>query len=452
MAKILLVQVKDIRHSLKPSDLPPMPLGLIYIASMLDHHGHSVKIHDRNLYPSDEGFKRLLKNNYDFVGFGPYTGVPLLDALDASKIVKENSKSLVVWGGFHATSVPEQTLKNEYIDHIITGEGEETFIKMIKLYEEGKSFSHLNGVDLNPMASPPDINKLPPINYDFVEVDKYPNFFISTSRGCPYRCTFCYNSYGEKCMQPYKELDYDNAVNLIKGLAKKYKKRTFTIVDDNFPSNRERLKKMAEEMQKLNVKFDICCRANYADIETLKTLKKAGCWQIQIGVESGSQKVLNFFKKGTSIKQNAEAIKNCKKVGIMSHCSFMIGAPGEDIEDIRATLDFIKKTKPDLGGVGFIHPFPKTKLWDYCIENGILEEPKSIEEWGNSYPPGFNEMRMHVSDVPKDILQEYYKKLNREINKGKDFKKLILYLKNGRIPELKKVLAIIRSKFKKKKI
>lgn len=448
MSKILLIQ-PSLEPNRKNNSLnATMPLGLIYIGSMLKHHGHDVKIFDRNLNISDDVLKNFLKKNFDFIGISTYTGNMLYDAIKVSKMAKEYSDSIVVWGSYHPTSVPEQTLQNDYVDYVIRGEGEETFLNMINLYEKKKDFSKLNGVNLNPAAPPIYIDKLPFPDYDLIEIKKYPNFYISTSRGCPYRCTFCYNSYGSDCMQPYKEFSFKKSVELIGNLSSKYKKRTFTIVDDNFPSNRERLKKISNEMRKMDVKFDICCRANYADLETLYYLKRAGCWQMQIGVESGSQRILNFLKKGTTVKMNADAIANCHKTGIMAHSAFMIGIPTETIDDLNRTIKFINKTKPDLGGAGIFRPFPKTKLWDYCMEKGLIKEPQTTEEWAEKYPNGFNDITMRVSDIPDEILLRYHKTLNKIINKGRYFKKLMLYLKNGRLPDYRRVISNVKYNLK----
>ncbi|MDP2926491.1 MAG: radical SAM protein [Nanoarchaeota archaeon] len=444
MSKILLIQPSFEPGLTVPNLNSTMPLGLIYIGTVLKHNGHQIKIFDRNLNPSDQELLNLIRKNYDFIGISSYTSRMLYDAIKVSKMAKENSNSIVVWGSYHATSVPENTLKNEYVDYIVRGEGEETFLNMVNLHEKGKSFSNLNGVNLNPAAPAIDMDKLPFPDYDLVEVKKYPNFYISTSRGCPYRCSFCYNSYGPNCMQPYKEFSFNKSVELIRNLSSKYKKRTFTIVDDNFPSNRERLKLMSREMRNMDIKFDICCRANYCDMETLSYLKKAGCWQIQIGVESGSQRVLNFLKKGTTVKMNADAINNCHKIGIMTHASFMIGIPTETIEELNETLRFVKNNKPDLGGAGIFQPFPRTKLWDYCMERGIIKEPKTTEEWAGLYPTGYNKVNMKVSDIPNETLMQYHHNLNKMINKGRNLKKIFLYLKSRRMPDYRRVISILK--------
>lgn len=447
MAKVLLIQPNE--EGKEVSDAG-MPLGLIYIGTALKDKGHQVRILDRNLNYSEEYLISILKEGYDFVGIGTYTGRMLYDAIAVSKIVKEKFKSIVIWGGFHPTIVPEQTLKNSYVDHIIRGEGEEVFLKVLELYEKGEDFSKLNGVDLNPMAHPPDINKLPLPDYNLVDINKYPHFYVSTSRGCPYKCTFCYNSYGVGSIKPYRNLDFDKSVKLLEEVVYKYKRKTFTIVDDNFPSDKERMRRICDKIKDLGVKFDTFSRANYCDLDTLSYLKKAGCWQIQIGVESGNQRILNFLKKGTTVEMNAEAIKNCKKVGILSHAAFMIGLPTETIEDLKDTAKFIETYKPDLGGAGIFHPFPQTRLWDYCQEKGMIKEPRTTEEWAKNYPTNFSEVNMNVSEIPEEVIMDYFRYLNKFINKGRYLKKIKLYVKNGRLPDYRRIIPSIKSIIKRR--
>jgi len=198
-------------------------------------------------------------------------------------------------------------------------------------------------------------------------------------------------------------------------------------------------------IKNLDVRFDTFSRANYCDLKTLNLLKKSGCWQIQIGVESGSQRILDFLKKGTSVEMNAEAIKNCRKIGIFSHCAFMIGIPTETEEDLKKTYYFIQKNKPDLGGAGFFIPFPKTVLWDYCVKEKLIDIPNSIEEWAGKYK-GFDKLNVNVSNIPNNILIKYSREMNYILNKRRYIKKFFLYIKNRRLPDYRRVVSTVKEK------
>ncbi len=448
MAKILLIQPSTKRDRKEAGTDLGMPLGLVYVGSSLEKHGHKVRILDRDLHPSNEELKEILKEEWDFVGLGTFTNPSLYDAIKVSKFVKENSKSIVVWGGFHVMSLPEITLKNPYVDYIIRGEAEETFPKVLELYEKGEDFSKLRGVNLNPPAPAPDLNKIPIPNYNLIELDKYADFPISTSRGCPYECTFCYNSYGDKSMKPYRNLDVDKTIELIRDIVYKYKRKVFTIVDDNFPSDKERMKKICDEISKLDINFNAFCRANNADDETLSYLKKSGCWQVDMGIESGSQRILNFLKKGTTVEINKRAIKNCKKWGIICNCLVMIGIPTETLEDVKMTEKLIKESKPQIGGCQIFYPLPRTKIWDFCKEKGWIKEPKTLEEWADLYPIDFVEPKINFSGLSNEQLKDWKIKLDRLLNKWKYVKKMTLYLKNGRFPSYERIFAVLKGKIK----
>jgi anaerobic magnesium-protoporphyrin IX monomethyl ester cyclase len=449
MAKILLIQPNAGRNIKKAEINATMPVGLVYVGSCLEGHGHKVKILDRALHPLNEELRDILKEGWDFVGLSTFTNTSLYDAIDISKFVKENSNSIVIWGGFHVMSLPEVTLKNDYVDHILRGEVEETFPKVLELYEKGKDFSKLNGVDLNPLAAPPDLDKIPIPNYNLLELDKYNNFLITTSRGCPYRCNFCYNGYGDnKKMKPYRNLDIEKSIQLIKEIYYKYKRDVFTIIDDNFPSDKGRMKKICDEISKLGMKFNAFCRANNADEETLSYLKKSGCWQVDIGIESGSQRILDMLNKGVTVELNKRAIKNCKKVGILCECLIMIGMPTETEEDIKMTELLIKETKPQTGGSSIFYLLPKTKMWDFCQEKGLIKEPKTLEEWADLYPLDWCEPKTNFSELSNKQLKDYKLKLDKLLTRWKYVKKAKLYIKNGRLPSAGRVLAILKAKIK----
>jgi len=446
MAKVLLIQPSSVRNRKEPGIDSAMPLGLIYVGSSLEKYNHKVKILDRDLYPSNEHLKNILKDGWDFVGLNTFTNPMLYDAIDVSKIVKENSNSIVIWGGFHVMSLPEITLKNPYVDYIIKGEVEESFPKVLELYERGKDFSRLRGVNLNLPAPPPDIDKVPIPNYNLIEIDKYSDFPISTSRGCPYKCTFCYNSYGDKSMKPYRNLDVDKTIELIRDIVYKYKRKVFTIVDDNFPSDKERMKKVCGEIAKLDINFNAFCRANNATEEILSYLKKSGCWQVDMGIESGSQRILNLLNKGTTVEINKQAIRNCKKVGIVCNCLIMIGIPTETEEDIKMTEKLIRDTKPQIGGCQIFYPLPRTKIWDFCKEKGWIKEPETLEQWADLYPLDFIEPKVNFSEISNEDLINYKIKLDKLLNKWKYVKKTLLYLKNGRFPSYERVWRVLKIK------
>ena len=165
-------------------------------------------------------------------------------------------------------------------------------------------------------------------------------------------------------------------------------------------------------------------------IEILKALKKAGCHTVQIGIESGSQRVLDVLNKKVTVKQNYEAIACCKRNKIFCDASFMIGLPTETLEDLKMTAKLIRDTKPDVINLKIYVPLPGAPLFDYCVQKKLIEKPKTLEQWAD-WTGSMTAVRHNVSEIPDEELMkaaidlwniDYYKK---------KFRKLIYWLKIG---------------------
>ncbi len=447
MTRVLLVQACFSYKTENKDYDATMPLGLIYIGTMLEKYNHKVKIFDRNLGDNIKNevlIKELKRFDPDIVGISTMTGRVLYDALNVSKVVKENSNALVIWGGFHPTAVPRNTLEHPLVDHIVRGEGEYTMLEIANLIEKGRDISKVKGLDLNPFRSFANLDELPFPNYDLVNVKNYDMFYISTSRGCPYRCAFCYNNYlwGKKRFENYRNLSTQNSIELITRLYEKYKDKRICIPDDNFPSNKKRALEILKNIQHLDLKMFIFSRVNLVNEEILKAYKKAGVWTLQMGIESGSQRVLNFLKKGTTVQQGRDAIRKCRKFKIFSGASFMIGTPDETMEDLNQTIHFIKQNPPDYIGLGIYQPLPPTETYDYCIKRGLINEPKSIEEWAQQ--SDFHYMTINVSKIPDDILMKVKMSIERRILYRGYLKKLFRILSEGNLPNWKRVKHAIK--------
>jgi radical SAM superfamily enzyme YgiQ (UPF0313 family) len=157
----------------------------------------------------------------------------------------------------------------------------------------------------------------------------------------------------------------------VKRLVETYGLKSVFFVDDNFTINRKRILEFCQKIKSEGLKFEWSCncRVDQVDEELLRVMKGAGCWRIGFGVESGTQKVLDWFGKGITLDQARKSIKLCKKIGISQVCYFIIGSPIEDEKDMRATIDFAKELNPDVAGFSLLTPYPATRLYDESIEN-----------------------------------------------------------------------------------
>lgn len=436
MARILLIQPNMSFWTSDLKETPPnIPLGLIYIGTVLKQK-HSVKIYDRNIRKTDNELVRELDNfKPDIVGVTSMTGMMLRDAIKVSKIVRENTKAIIVWGGVHASLRPKNTLKNDFVDYVVRGEGELAMLEMANLFDKGKkNFSKLKNVNFNPMREFVDLNKIPFPDYDLIDMTRYEPLCISTSRGCPHRCAFCYNDgfWGKEGMKRLRSYSAENSIKMITYLTKKYNRKRIQILDDNFGCELDRTQKICEGISKLGLKFHCYLRANYTTDTLMSALKKGGAWVIQFGFESGSQKMLDLMKKDVKVEQMIHAVRQCKKYGIICEGSFMIGLPEETVEDLKKTMRFIDLYPPDIGGAKIFHPYPSTPMYDYCIKENLIKEPASLEEWAD-----FNiqdRTNINVSKVPDRMLIEYQRIIDRKLIIKGYVKKFFKMLRQGYIP------------------
>jgi radical SAM superfamily enzyme YgiQ (UPF0313 family) len=341
------------------------------------------------------------------------SGTTIYDGLQVSKKVKEKYPNLpIVWGGSHASLLPEQTVKHPLVDIIVRGPGEVTIVALAKALKNKKSLSNIKGITYkengniinNPDADYVDINEFPMLDYDAFEMEKYitkiaPNKLtyddLSTriigygsSRGCFHRCGFCAISsfYGRHWLS-YKP---ERVVKELKLLVKKYKVNGVIFSDDNFFVDKNRVEKICDLLikEKLNLKWGAMCRcnyfANYSD-EFIEKLKESGCASLYFGAESGSQRMLDYMKKDIKVQDIIVCTKKTRQHGIKAKFFFMMGFPGETIKDLYKTIDVLNeiyKIIPEtLHPVLIYTPYAKTDLMEQSIKYG-LKPPETLEGWG----------------------------------------------------------------------
>jgi len=381
-----------------------LPLGLLHISTPLDRAGYDVKIIDQRI--DKHWRKRLLEElnkNPICVGVTSMTGPQIRHGLDASHLVREHSAVPVVWGGIHPTLLPEQTIENENIDIVVQGEGEETFFELVQTLEDGESLGGVRGIwykengEIKKTESRPfiDLNNQPPLSYHLVDVSKYlirlferGHLSLETSRGCPFKCNYCYNTKVYK--STWRGLTVDETIRRIKILAKDYGVKGILFSDDNFFGNKERALNILERMKEENL--GIICSKVDAHISALSKLtddeltllKECGCKMLMMGVESGSPRMLEMMKKPLRIPDLLEFNRRIMKFDIMPLYFFMMGYPTETFTELSQTISLymrlIRENKDAVSHVNIYTPFPGTGLFDICVERG-LKLPERLEEW-----------------------------------------------------------------------
>ena len=396
---------------------PYIPWSIIYpIIYLANNEKYSIHIIDQNIERDSwkERVQNILKEKVKCVGVSSLTGSTIHYGVQFSKMIKSFNKDIpVIWGGVHASVLPDEVLANQYIDIVVRYEGEETFRDLVYAIVEGKSFENVKGISYkrdgkifhNTNRAFIDLDSLPPVPFHLIDFEKYirpthkiankqftsAQFFIS--RGCPEECTFCTNTvFNEK---KYRSLSPENTVSLVQTFLDELNKRGLTcdhfwFPDDNFFVNQRRVRRIINLMLErgVNIKWSAYGHLRYIsnwDDDFLRFLKNAGLTQIYCGVESGSEKILQFIKKKISIDNVLEVNSRLKTLNIPVKYSFMGGMPTETLEDLYMTIDLMVKLvtnnpQAETTRISIFCPYPGTELYNVALSHGFIP-PDKLEDW-----------------------------------------------------------------------
>ncbi len=438
------------------------PLGLAYLAAVLREDGHDVLIYDAdcNVNPSKMDFARLEDSyplylravrddnhpvwremmerirdfNPDLVGISVWTTFAA-SAFKLASICKQFDKSLpVVMGGPHISIKYKEVLRIcPDVDFLVRGEGEETFAQLVRAVEAGrgdknaasndiKGISYIRNGEAVHNPAREFIKDLDSILFPARDLllnrDSYNSEdmgLLMTSRGCPYNCSYCATSIWERKTR-YRSVD--NIIKEIKMIIDKYGTRQITFKDDSFTVSKKRVSEFCDRLIKENIKINWDCntRVNLVDEQILKKMKKAGCNGIKVGIETGSERVLNLMNKKISLDQSRKAAKLFRKAGIHWTGYFMMGLPSETMEEVYQTLEFMKVLKPDYASFSVYEPFPGTELFEVGIEKGLVQDSRDLEDFYTISPKYY-----YVKDINRrvdTINKEEFEKLEYEIKEA----------------------------------
>lgn len=332
-----------------------------------------------------------------------------------------------VLGGIHATVSPDECVEDGAFDHVVMGEGEITFYEIIKGEIRRKV---IKGILME------DLDKIPFIDRKIFGKDEHPIFpklfpkpfatFIS-SRGCPYGCSFCQPAERKVFGRRMRNRSPENLIQEIELCTKDMGIRSYLIHDDCMLWDREWTENFLSILIKNNIRipFSLQSRADLIckNHDLIKSLTKVGLTMILIGFESGSQRILNFLRKGTTIEQNLKAAQICKNNNIAIWANYMFGIPGEKKTDVEKTVRMIRKIKPTVCSPSFFTPYPGSYLHAYCEERD-LSLIKHYRDFGRS-PEGkkikgvdYEYLRRAVRISRNEtILTSYLIKAKRKIEK-----------------------------------
>ncbi len=386
----------------KPAEAIAPPLGLCYIASYVRSKGVKVDLVDCTpLNISDSNLKLIINRLKPKIVCLTASTPTYTFALNCSKLIKSvNPDIKVVLGGLHATSLPDQCLKNTALDIAVIGEGEETLFDLVNEFrKDNLNLNSVKGIAYRsngeiirtePRPLIENLDELPFPARDLLPMDKYrvsikwcyrtPLATMFTARGCPFQCIFCdsHTIFGRKT----RFRSAENIIAEIKELVEKFGVKEILFYDDTFTLDMNRANKICDLLIENKIDLTWCClsRVNRVDYELLKKMKKAGCHMISYGLETGSEKMLKVINKGSTLEQAEKAIALTKKANIECNGSFVFGLPGETRETMLQTIKWVKKVNPTYAIFFRAIPFPGTDLHKYLEENKLYNKDNS---WDN---------------------------------------------------------------------
>ena len=387
------------------TSLPKIPMSVVVLASYLREHGFAARILDTRV----ESYEDLDLQDVFCVGISSMSGLQLKHSLEVARAIRHADPSLpLIWGGVHPSFFPEQTARSKYVDVVVRGEGEESLLEVVRAIESGGSLERacpelvegIKGITYsmdgrtvsNSDREFMDLDRLPLPAYDLLALDKYADlvdtFSYESSRGCPFRCKFCYNQNFHK--RRWRAKSTEKVLNELETIISRYHPGKILFVEDLFPVSRRRTLEIGRGMieRKLGVRWTSYYRADqlsrYSD-DDVALLSQSGCDELSIGVESGSPRTLKIIGKDITPEQVIVSVRKCLKYDIMPVMSFIIGFPLETPEDMYQTLDFYDQLmalgdKVEINGLFVYSPYPGTPMYELAVEHGY-QPFDSLEGW-----------------------------------------------------------------------
>ncbi|HEY4323707.1 MAG TPA: radical SAM protein [Mucilaginibacter sp.] len=412
---------------------PYPPLGTLYAAALMRENGYDVSLFDTMFINAPEEVNPIIKKNtpnffviYDD-GFNYLTKMCLTNMREASfnmiRIAKAEGCTVIISSSDSTDRYKEYLI--EGADFVIIGEAEQTLLQLINHIKSGNreysgipGLAYINGGDIVKTPSRPvlrDLDSIPLPAWDLVDIDQYRETWIksagyfslnmSTTRGCPFKCNWCAKPiYGNR----YNSRSPKNVLAEIRMLKERYQIDHIWFCDDIFGLKPGWVKELAGllEKEQIAIRFKIQSRADLlVEKDLVKALASAGCENVWIGAESGSQKILDAMDKGITVEQISEATKLMKVAGIKPSFFIQFGYPGELKDDIQSTINMINSLLPFEIGISVSYPLPGTLFYEK-----VKADLKNKTNWTDS-----DEMALMFSNT---FPASYYKQLHRYVHQN----------------------------------
>ena len=356
--------------------------GLCSISAMAKREGFNVELLDlRCLKDWDHFRSEIAKTRPDVVGLTMRT----LDhdiTLKAVEIVRSVCECKIVLGGIHPSLYPEEFVENDMIDFVVIGEGEISFVNLLKglkndqIPEEKVIYGVRPVLDDLPFEDMKLYDLGSSVKFSiFGGLLKPPNIQMVVSRGCVFNCKFCQPAERKLFGKKVRYRSVDSVLEELMEYKKRFNIRSFQFQDDHFLQNvrwvEEFIESFPRKFRDLEFAFQTRSDSIVKNEENVRVLAELGLRLIIIGFESGSQRVLNFLRKGTTVEQNINAAEVCRKYGILVSGNYMLGIPTETKEEVMETVRMAEQINADFPSIAFYTPIPGSDLYDYCIDNKL---------------------------------------------------------------------------------
>ncbi|WP_459210768.1 B12-binding domain-containing radical SAM protein [Aquimarina rhabdastrellae] len=383
-----------------------MPLALLAIGSVLDFNKYEVIIVDGRLV--DHPIKEIKKHldQAICVGMTVLTGSPIKDALAITNEIKNNNKEIpIIWGGWHTSLFPKQTLIDEpNVDITVQGQGEQTFKELVDTLDKKGDLKNIKGICYRDTNN--EIIKNAPrtiiamdtfadINYELIDVEAYfekkgnRQLDYISSTGCYFRCSFCADPFVYN--RKWTAISPEVMVNKLENLYHKYKFTDLNLQDETYFTYRDRVIEIAELIIKKKLKFSWAAtmradQGSRMSLDDFKTCAASGLRRLLIGVESGSQEMMDWLKKDIKIEQVYLCAERCKQLGISVIFPFIVGFPEETAKSIEGTVKVAKELNsmhPDFSTpIFYFKPYPGSKITEDVLKKGYVL-PQTTQEWSD---------------------------------------------------------------------
>lgn len=365
------------------------PLGLAYLAAVLEERGFIPEIIDANAekLSEEEIIDRLIQSKADLIGFTAVTPTIDMCARIAGSFKEKLPHVPIVIGGVHATVLPQESMtKYPVFDFLVRGEGEYVLSDLVDVLNnksdltkiESLCFRNSSGIVINPLGDRiQDLDSIPfparhllPRNvYRTFDSDKMTT--VIAMRGCPGLCVYCAVKLisGEKC----RKRSPSNVIEEIKLCKSKYGVDFVGFLDDTFTFDPDWVHNLCDAFIKsgLNIRWSCLTRVDNVSRDLLKHMKEAGCIRVEFGIESGSPKILDYLRKGITLSQIKQAFALAKGFGLSTMGFVILNTPGETKTDILETQRLVMEVDPDFLQASFATPYPGTELYKRCLEEGV---------------------------------------------------------------------------------